>query len=89
MNFNRIPRPRRAQGRVFERPAWVEKQSGVGPPTVVKRDNSGVGVTVLDRRGKAWPSSLWEGLGKHGSKGALGYPLRGWSKTYSGTGAGD
>ena len=44
---------------------------------------------VLGRRGKAWPASLREGLGKQAGRGVLGYQLRRWSKTYSATGAGE
>ena len=58
-----------------------------GQLTVVDRDDRRVSVTVLGEPGKAWPSSLWEGLGKR-SAGVLGYQPRRWSNTYSGTGAG-
>jgi len=54
---------------------------------VVNRDDWGSAFAVMDRCGNTWPSALWEGLGEHG-EGAVGYQLRRWSKTNSGTGAG-
>ena len=51
-------------GEAFGRRAW-------GQPTVVDRDAGRVSVTVLSEAGKAWPSSLWEGLGKHSRVGGL------------------
>ena len=55
---------------------------------MVDRDNRRVCVTVLGEPGKAWPSSLWEGLGKHSGEGGLGYQLSRRSKTNWGTRAG-
>ena len=55
---------------------------------MVYRDDGLLSVPVLGEPGKAWPSSPWEGLGKRNRECALGYQLRGWSKTQSGRGAG-
>jgi hypothetical protein len=60
--------PARAGEAVGRRSSWQ--------PTVVDRDDTRVSVTVLGEPGKAWPSSLWEGLGKHSGKNALAYRLK-------------
>ena len=43
---------------------------------MVKRDDWGSAFTVLDRRGRTWPSALWEGLGEQRGRGG-GLPAQG------------
>ena len=90
-NSNRITCRGRAQGGVSGWPAGAGEALGrraSGQSTVGHRDDRRVSVTVLGEPGKAWPSSPWEGLGKHRGESAPAYQLRRWSKTNSGTGAG-
>ena len=49
--------------------------SGAERPTVVKRDDCGVSVHGLDRRGKTWPSALWAKLGEQRAR-AVGLPAQ-------------